>query len=235
MRVHERCHELLLFLTEIKAWNLEVFPSFRCVVLDNGASFNCFNNTNEGNTLYPYNVQWFKVLADGGLNPISRSRSTEERVRSDGHQLRFSWIIAEDEGIYCCKALSSSIDRGCSQTAMTNLSVALPPVISYLPDQNVLTGDTAVIECTLNYTGKPAATLISWQMFGRDILEGEKFEIMQSSNATSLTIINVTKEDTGSYSCITYNSKYLQDNQSMFLLVNELSESLLGNNYSLNS
>ena len=209
---------------------MEVFPSYRCVILDSSASFNCLNNTNEGNALYPYNIQWFKVLADGGLNPISTS--PEARVRSDGHQLRFSSIMAEDEGIYCCKALSSSIDGGCSQTAMTNISVALPPVISYLPNQNISAGDTAVIECSLNYTGKPAATLISWQVFGRDIIEDEKYKIIQSTNATNLTIINVTKEDTGSYSCITYNSKYQQDNQSMFLFVNELSENLTGKNYS---
>ena len=218
------------FLTGIKAWNLEVFPSFRCIILDSSASFNCLNNTNEGNALYPNNVQWFKVLTDGGLNPISRS--TEARIRSDGHQLRITSVIAEDEGIYCCKALT--VDRGCSQTAMTNISVALPPVISYLPDQNVSAGDTVVIECILNYTGKPAATLTSWQIFGIDIIEDEKYEIIQSSNATSLTITNVTKEDTGSYNCITYNSKYQQDNQSMLLLVNEISENLMScKNYSL--
>ena len=218
-------------MTETRAWNLEVLPSFRCVILDSstnrGASFNCLNNTNEGNTIYPYNVRWFKVLTDGGLNPISRS--IEGRIRSDGHQLRFSSIIAEDEGIYCCKSLSSSTNRGCSQTATTNISVALPPIISYLPDQNVSIGDTVVIECILNYTGKPAANQISWQIFGRDVFEHGKYKILQSSNATSLTIINVTKGDTGSYSCITYNSKHLQDNQSMFLLVNELSGFSSGN------
>lgn len=202
---------------------MKVLPSSRCAIFNSSASFNCLNNTNEGNTLYPYNVQWFKIR-DGGLSPISKSR--EERVRSDGHQLRFSSIIAEDEGIYCCKALSSG---GCSPTAMTNLSVAVPPIISHLPDQNVSAGDTVVIECLLNYTGKPAVTSMFWQKFGRDIPEDETYEIMQSNNATRLTIINVTKEDSGSYNCITENSKYQQDNQSMFLLVNEASGNLSGN------
>jgi len=215
---------IAILLTEIKTWNLEVFPSHRCILLDGSASFNCLNNTDAGDTVYPYNVQWFKILTDGGLSPISIS--TGERVRSDGHQLRFSSVIAEDEGVYCCKTLSSSNDTRCSLAAMTNISVALPPVISYLPNQNVLTGETTVIECILNYTGKPAAISFSWQMFGRDIFEGDRSEIMQSSNSTTLTIINVTIDDTGSYSCISYNSKHLQDNQSMFLLVNKLSGSL---------
>ena len=210
--------------TGIKTWNLKVFPKHRCVLLDGTASFNCLNNTDAGDTVYPYNVQWFKILTDGGLNPINIS--TGERVRSDGHQLRFSNIIAEDEGVYCCKTLSSNINTTCSLAAMTNISIALPPDISYMPNKNVSAGETVVIECILNYSGKPAAHSFSWQIFGRDISEDKKYEIMQSSIGTNLTIINVTMEDTGSYSCISYNSKHLQENQSMFLLVNDLSGNL---------
>lgn len=209
---------LIFKLSKIDAWSLEVFPSFRCIIIGSSASFNCLNYTNERNALYPHNVYWYKILADERLNLISSS--AEERVRSDGHQLRFSNVIAEDEGIYCCKAISSST---CSQTAMTNLSLALPPVLSHLPDQNVLTGDTVLIECILNYTGKPAATMITWQKFGSDMLDSKKYRITQSENGSSLTIANVTEEDTGSYSCITYNAKYLQDNESMFLHVHEIS------------
>jgi len=203
---------------------LKALPSSRCIILGASASINCLNTTDEGNTLLPYNIQWFKILANEQLSPISSSM--KERVRSDGHQLRFSSAIAEDDGLYCCKTLSSS---GCSLTATSNLTVALPPVISHLADQNVSTGDTVLIECTLNYTGKPSATLISWQLFGRDLLENKKYNITHSSKGASLTITNITKEDAGIYSCITQNSKYLQENQSMLLIVHEKSTELLGN------
>jgi len=209
--------QLYIYTVDIKAWHLEVFPSYRCILLGNSATINCLNITANGFSTFPNNIQWFKLLNDRGLLPINISR--EGRIRGDGHQLRFETAIESDDGLYCCKSLLTSLDDGCLASSKSNLTIALPPVISSVSSYNVSVGDSAHLECSVNETGESAAFMFSWQMLGTDLPEGSKYHITQTSNSTSLTITNVTVEDEGYYSCVVKNSKHQQDNESVSLLV----------------
>ncbi|XP_065919678.1 uncharacterized protein [Dysidea avara] len=213
---------------DIKAWNLEVYPSYRCILLGNSATINCLNATANGFSTFPNNIQWFKLLNDRGLLPINISQGG--RIRSDGHQLRFYSTIASDNGLYCCKSLSTSLGDGCLASATSNLTIALPPVISYISNYNVSVGDSAHLECFVNDTGETAAFMFSWQMFGVDLPEGLKYHITQTRNSISLTITNVTVEDEGYYSCVVKNSKHQQDNESIYLSVDSKSPGNIDSN-----
>jgi len=202
---------------DIKAWNLEVFPSYRCILLGNSATINCLNFTANGFSTFPNNIQWFKLLNDRGLLPINISHGG--RIRGDGHQLRFDSTIASDNGLYCCKSLSTNLDDGCLASSKSNLTIALPPVISFVSSNNVSVGDSAHLECAVNDTGESAAFMFSWQILGNSLSEGSKYHIRHTRNSTSLTITNVTVEDEGYYSCVVKNSKHQQDNESVSLFV----------------
>ena len=186
-------------------------------MLGNSASINCLNITTNGFARFPTNIRWFKILNDGGLLLILNS--AESRVRSDGHQLRFYTTVASDTGLYCCKSLLSSLNERCSASETSVLSIALPPSISSPINKTVLTGETIYLNCTLTDVGEPAVSMMFWQTFGKTISEGSKHTIIHTDNSINLLITNVTIEDEGFYSCIAQNTKYQQDNKTMYLSV----------------
>ena len=187
-------------------WRLEANPRQRCVLLGRRASVNCINNT----ISFAHNIQWFKILPNGGLKLIPHS--LQERITSNAHQLQFKSTIAEDEGLYCCKAYS---ENECSSTAITNITISLPPVLSPLQNHTVQIGEAITLNCTVTY-GEPAK--LFWQKYGKDISKNDlKYSICMSNNTTTLTINNVTTIDQGYYNCIVRNRKYQQDNESLYL------------------
>ena len=189
-------------------WRLEANPRQRCVLLGRRASVNCINNT----ISFAHNIQWFKILPNGGLKLIPHS--LQERITSNAHQLQFKSTIAEDEGLYCCKAYS---ENECAPTAITNITVSLPPVLSPLQNHTVQIGEAITLNCTVTY-GEP--TKLFWQKYGKDISRNDlKYSIITSNNTTTLTINNVTTIDQGYYNCIVRNRKYQQDNESLYLHV----------------
>ena len=208
---------LLMIYLECTCWNLEATPSTRCVIPGSIILVNCLNFTEE-NRIFPHNIQWFKILDAGGIEPITNSPT--DRVRSDRHQLRFNGTIPSDDGLYCCKSHTNIIERGCSPTATFDLNIALSPkIIQNGTNQLGSIGDTVHLECMLLYLGKPAASTFKWQRFGKDILQGPIYSISQSSNSINLTISNVTTSDEGVYNCIVENSKHQADNKSIYLSV----------------
>ena len=165
-------------------WRLEANPRQRCVLLGRRASVNCINNT----ISFAHNIQWFKILPNGGLKLIPHS--LQERITSNAHQLQFKSTIAEDEGLYCCKAYS---ENECAPTAITNITVSLPPVLYPLQNHTVQIGEAITLNCTVTY-GEP--TKLFWQKYGKDISRNDlKYSIITSNNTTTLTINNVTTID----------------------------------------
>ena len=187
---------------------MEANPQQRCVLLGRSASVNCINNTNS----FAQNIQWFKILPNGGLEYISHS--LQDRRISNAHQLQFKYTIAEDEGLYCCKAFT---ETECAPTAITNITISLPPVLSPLQNHTVQIGETIAMNCTVT-NGEP--TKFYWQKYGKDISKKDpKYSIITSNNTITLTIINTTTIDQGYYNCIVRNRKYQQDNESLYLNV----------------
>ena len=197
---------------------MEANPSTRCIISGSIVSVNCLNFTDERYRIFPHNVQWFKILDSGGIEPITNLPT--DRVRSDRHQLRFNGTIPSDNGLYCCMSHANILERGCSPAATFNLSIALPPKILQIGTfQLASIGDTVHLECVLSYMGKPAASMFVWQRFGNDIVEGPVYSITQSNNSIILSIRNVTTSDEGDYNCIVENSKHQADNKSVYLSV----------------
>ena len=191
-------------------WRLEANPRQRCVLLGRSASVNCLNNS----ISFAHDIQWFKILPNGGLERISRS--LQERITSNAYQLQFKSTIAEDEGLYCCKPAQTA-ETECSSTAITNITISLPPVLSPLQNHTVQIGETIAMNCTVTY-GEP--TKFYWQKYGKDIPKNNpRYSIIISNNTTTLTITNATIMDQGYYNCIVRNRKYQQDNESLYLHV----------------
>jgi len=197
-------------LVGTNTWKLEARPSVRCVLLGESASVNCLNATQSQTNFADETIQWFKILSNNGLQLIPNPPA---RLYSDAHQLRFSNAIAEDEGLYCCKAFS---ERTCSPTSVVNITISLPPVLSPLQNHTALTGETIMINCTAT---RGESIMFSWQKNGKVLLNEPNYSIIQSKNSTTLIIANVTAVDQGSYNCIVRNMKYQQDNQSSYLHV----------------
>lgn len=196
---------------------MQANPPSRCILEGRSARVNCLNFTAKDIAIFARNIQWFKILEGGGLDPITTSR--QGRVRSDGHQLWFSETNASDHGKYCCKILSGGLESGCSPSATATIAIALPPVISTLKHQVTSRGETVTLRCDIANKGQPAASVFIWQRYGKNILESVKHYMNTLENSTSLMITNVTAEDEGYYSCIVQNSKAQSDNKSVYLFV----------------
>ncbi|XP_065920909.1 uncharacterized protein [Dysidea avara] len=203
--------------TATKSWRLKVDPSNRCILLGNAARVNCLNFTAKDVATFAKNIQWFKILDGGGLDPITTSQ--QGRVRSNGHQLQFLKTDGSDDGQYCCKTLSSGLESGCSPSATAAITIALPPIISTLKHQVTFVGKTITLKCDIANKGRPAASVLLWQRYGKNILKSVKYSVNISDNGTSLTITNTTAEDEGYYNCVVQNSKGQSDNKSMYLFV----------------
>lgn len=200
---------MFIIIIGIETWKLEARPADRCVLLGESATVNCLNAT-QSQTNFAVTIQWFKKLSNNRLELIPNSPA---RRYSDAHQLRFSETIAEDEGLYCCKAFS---EHTCSPTAVVNITVSLPPVLSPLQNHTLLVGETIMINCTAT---RGESMTFSWQKNGNDLPNELNYSIIQSRDSTTLIITNVTTMDQGYYNCIVKNNKYQKDNESSYLHV----------------
>ena len=203
-------------------WHLQVTPRAGCVTEGQGATINCLNVTSKLTT-FASNIQWIKLLQNGEVTVIESQLHVSTRIWSDGHQLRISSVADSDEGIYCCVPALRTLTDTCTTAAIFNLSVALLPTITTL--QSNITADTGigstvVLECLIDFFGKPAASVFRWQRFGKNILEGPglKYSSEIYGNRFDLIIRNITEEDLGIYSCVISNpDKHLIANKSVTL------------------
>jgi len=144
-----------------------------------------------------------------------------QRVYSDGHQLRFSSVDESDEGLYCCKPALSMLTSTCATATIFNLSIALPPTVTTL--QNYISAEigissSVVLECSIDFFGKPPASTFTWQRLGKNMLDSAKYSSKVFGNNFDLIIRNVTEEDIGIYYCVIGNpDKYLMAKKSVIL------------------
>ena len=202
------------------AWHLEARPSLKYTTLGGSPTITCYNVTSNTATL-PHNSRWYKIDSNGVLQQLPTD--TNERVRSDGSQLRISSARDEDNGRYCCKGPTQALDT-CDETPTANLIVVVPPVITPAQNQTVYAGRNAVVECIIENVGNPPFAVFRWQKSEqRLIADGIKYISQLIENIMFLTIVNSTSDDEGYYKCIleTSTAFYQRREASVYLSVND--------------
>ena len=210
------------------AWHLEARPSLKYTTPGGSPTITCYNVTGSIRVL-PRNSRWYKIASDGALQQISTDRN--ERVRSDGSQLRISSARDEDNGTYCCKGPAQALDT-CDENAIAYLIVVIPPVIAPGQNQTAYVGRNAVIQCIIENAGNPAFVVFRWQKSAqRLVTDGTKYTSeLISGNVMVLTIVNSTTDDEGYYQCILETAAFQRSEASVYLAVNDSVTHLGSNN-----
>ena len=206
---------------------MEARPSLKYTTPGGSPTITCYNITGI-NRVLPRNSRWYKIASDGALQPISTD--SNERVRSDGSQLRISSAADEDNGIYCCKGPSQPLDT-CDETATAHLIVVVPPVITQGQNQTAYVGRNAVMQCIIENAGNPPFEVFRWQKSAqRLVTDGTKYTSqLIGRNIMVLTIVNFTTDDEGYYQCILETAAFQRTEASVYLAVND-SVTHLGSN-----
>ena len=201
------------------SWHLEAAPQAAWVLLERSISINCLNFTTQY-AIFASGIHWFKLANNGTM--VNLPTSLDARVRSNGHQLQILNAKVEDEGLYCCKPVHSVSD--CSELAITNISVAQPPVIvASVRHQTARIGGVVILQCQIAFIGKPATVKYSWQKSGRNLaLQQAKYTTENLTDLFILIIHNVSETDEGLYSCFLINSKYQKANESIYLQLSSI-------------
>ena len=209
------------------SWHLEAAPRSAWVLLKSSISVNCLNFTSKYTT-FGSNIRWFKLATKNGTMkelPVSLNA----RVRSNGHQLQIFNAEVDDEGLYCCMPMQNAHSLIDCKLAVTNLSIAQPPIIvAPVKHQVAQVGDAAVLQCHITYVGKPATLEYSWQKFGKNLaLQQPKYTTENLTDLFVLIIHNITETDEGLYGCFLFNTKYQRANESIYLQVSGVQNSML--------
>ena len=102
------------------------------------------------------------------------STNVNDRVRSDGSQLRISPATNEDNGTYCCKGSTQALDR-CDESAKASLIIIMSPVIVAGQNQTAFVGSNATVECIIENVGSPPFVVHRWKNSGqRLVTDGTK-------------------------------------------------------------
>ena len=218
--MYSHCMHHCIYHSDISfAWNLEARPSLKYTTQGGSPTITCYNVTGSTEVL-PRDSRWYKITSNGALQQISTDRN--ERVRSDGSQLRISSAREEDNGTYCCKGPTQPLDT-CDETATAYLIVVVPPVITPGQNQTAHVGRNAIVQCYIENVGNPPFAVFRWQKSAqRLVTDGTKYiSQLIGGNIMVLTIINSTTEDEGYYRCIVETAVFQRREASVFLAVND--------------
>ncbi|XP_066295757.1 roundabout homolog 1-like [Branchiostoma lanceolatum] len=110
--------------------------------------------------------------------------------------LRFMYVMEDDEGEYFCSAQNTIIGRSVVSNR-AQLTVTVPPMFTVHPaDTSATLYDTAQLTCRAQGSSAPA---ITWYKDSAQIAAGPR--ITFSQNNELLTITNVQRTDQGAYYC----------------------------------
>ena len=198
------------------AWHLEAMPSLKYTTLGGNPTITCCNVTMASTTTLPHNSRWYKIASSGTLQQLPTD--TNERVKSDGSQLRISSARNEDNGTYCCKGPTQTT---CDDTATAHLKVVVPPVVTPGQNQTVHVGRNAIMECIIENAGNLPFAVFRWQKSGQRLATDEtKYSSHLIGNRMFLTIVNSTTDDEGYYQCILETAFFQRREASVYLSVN---------------
>ena len=200
------------------AWHLEARPSLKYTTLGGSPTITCYNVTST--RVLPRNSTWYEIASNGALQQLPTD--TNERVRSDGSQLRIVSARDEDNGTYCCKGPTQALDT-CDETATAHLIVVVSPVITPGRNQTAYVGRNAIVECIIENGGNPRFAVFRWQKSEQRLLtDGTKYSSKLIGNNTMvLTIYNSTTDDEGYYQCILETPVFQRREASVYLSVND--------------
>ena len=198
-------------------WHLEARPSLKYTTLGGSPTITCYNITGSTRVLLR-DSRWYKFASNGTLQQISTARN--KRVRSDRSQLRISSAADEDNGTYCCKGPTQTLDT-CDETATAYLIVVVSPVIAPGQNQTANVGKNAVMQCIIENAGNPPFAVFRWQKSTqRLVTDGTKYTSQLMGNIMVLTIVNSTTDDEGYYQCILETQVFQRREASVYLAVN---------------
>ena len=176
----------------------------------------CYNTSST--TTLPHDSRWYKIAPNGTLQQLPTG--SNERVRSDGSQLRISSARIEDNGTFCCKGPMQPLDT-CDNTAIARLIVVIPPEINPGQNQTVQLRSNAIVECIVKNLGNPPFTVYRWQKSRqRLVTDGTKYISQLNESRMILIILNSTADDEGYYQCILETPVFQRRQASVFLSVN---------------
>ena len=197
------CHYVVLtfgiptitFITKNQIVNIGDDLNLRCNLADVGGNqygwYRADSNNGQGRT---------QVIARGNHLDIPSSRfSPSFDSRTLQYNLRISQLNENDAGVYLCQ-ISSGLNV--LQTAKTNVSVRIPPIINDNSTRSVITsvGSNIVLQCYA--TGFPAPA-ISWRRNKNAIIPVNNGVSIYRGN--KLTLSNISKDDRGTYYCVADN------------------------------
>ena len=134
------------------------------------------------------------------------STNINDRVVSDGSQMRIYSAIKEDNGTYCCKGPMQALGT-CDDSATASIMVVVPSVIVPGQSQTVPDMSNTTIECIIEQFGNPRPVVFRWQKSQqRLVMDGTKYISQVIGSRMFLNIINSTTNDEGYYRCIVETS-----------------------------
>ncbi|XP_069106281.1 uncharacterized protein [Argopecten irradians] len=168
-------------------------------------------------------VYWNRQVSGGTAQTVVVDSVHYAGVTLDDPSLTIINVMTNDSGMYICKANNSV---GTGNTSYVTLDVQDVPVVMVDPqDVIVVAGDNVTLFC--NATGNPVLTAVYWQVKvsgGQDkliVVDGTNY-----SGGTivdpSLTIINVTTDDSAMYICTANNSIGTGSSEYVTLVVQDI-------------
>ena len=201
--------------TGIKGWYLKATPSLKYTILEGSAAITCYNISTM--TVLPNYSQWYKITSNGTLQQLSTD--VNDRVTSDGSQLRISSIRKKDNGTYCCKGPTQALDA-CNESATATLMIVKPPVILPGKNQTVFVRSNVILECIIDNVGHPPFAVFRWQKSQRRLeTDGTKYTSQLIGNRMVLIISNSTSDDEGNYRCILETPTFQRRQATVYLAV----------------
>ena len=201
----------------VTTWYLEARPPLKYASPGGMPTITCYNISTT--TRLSRNSRWYKIASNGTLQQLPTD--TNERVRSDRSQLRFSPARNEDNGTYCCKGSMQTLD-GCDERATATLLITMPPVLVPGRNQTVFVTNNVTMECVIEDVGNPRFEVFRWQKSGQRLVitDGTKYTSQLIGNRMFLTVVNSTTNDEGHYQCILETPVYQRRQASVYLTVN---------------
>ncbi|KAL8623451.1 hypothetical protein ACOMHN_061964 [Nucella lapillus] len=147
------------------------------------------------------------------------SRRRVIQKKGDKYQLILKEVIADNAGVYTCKAINAAGDASCAvelavkeipkesrrrMAGAEEVEYSFPPTFTRrLLDQRVSPGRTARFECLM--LGIPLPD-VQWQKDGKPVQPSDKLRMGREGTTAILEIDNAEVEDGGEYTCILTNA-----------------------------
>uniref|UniRef100_A0A8C9L2T7 Immunoglobulin superfamily member 9B n=1 Tax=Pavo cristatus TaxID=9049 RepID=A0A8C9L2T7_PAVCR len=156
----------------------------------------------------PYVVEWFKfgvpipIFIKFGFYPPHVDPGYAGRASlHDKASLRIEQVRSEDQGWYECKVLMLDQQYDTFHNgSWVHLTVNAPPTFTETPPQYVEAKEGSSITLTCMAFGNPKP-IVTWLREGELLAAGPKYQVSDGS----LTVLSVSREDRGAYTCRAYS------------------------------